>query len=90
MERQNVLSLRPDGAAIARMDLALEWLRDLRAIDPGLALVTSYWALRAARHRSVRALCREKGWVPATFYKLRARALARLADDLNRRGDTVF
>ncbi len=89
-ERQNVLSLRPDGAAIARMDLALEWLRDLRAIDPGLALVTSFWALRAARHRSVRALCREKGWVPATFYKLRARALARLADELNRRGDAVF
>ena len=90
VERQNVLSLRPDSAAIARMDLALEWLRDLRAIDPGLALVTSYWALRAARHRSVRALCREKGWVPATFYKLRAKALARLADDLNRRGDVVF
>ena len=89
-ERQNLLSTRPDGAAIARMDMALEWLRDLRAIDSGLALVTSFWALRAARHRSVRALCREKGWVPATFYKLRGRALARLADELNRRGVAVF
>jgi hypothetical protein len=89
-DRQNLLALRPDGAAIARMDRALEWLRDLRAIDPGLALVTSFWALRAARRRSVRALCREKGWVPATFYKLRGRALATLADELNRRGVAVF
>ncbi len=89
-ERQNMLSLRPDGAAIARMDVALEWLRDLRRIDSGLALVTSFWALRAARRRSVRALCREKGWVPATFYKLRGRALAHLAEELNRRGVAVF
>ena len=89
-DRQHLLALRPDGVAITRMDTALEWLRDLRAIDSGLALVTSFWALRAARRRSVRALCREKGWVPATFYKLRGRALARLADELNRRGVAVF
>ena len=87
---RNMLSLRPDGAAIARMDQALEWLRDLRTVDPGLALVTSLWALRVARRRSVRALCREKGWLPATFYKLRARALAHLAENLAARGVAVF
>ena len=87
---RNTLMLRPDGAAIARMDAALEWLRDLRGIDPGLALVTSLWALRAARRRSLRALCREKGWAPGTFYKLRARALDTLAARLRARGVAVF
>lgn len=88
--RRNEQAFRPSGAAIARMDTALDWLRDLRAIDPGLALVTSLWALRAARRRSLRALCREKGWAPATFYKLRARALGQLASSLNARGVAVF
>ena len=87
---RNALAARPDGAAIARMDAALEWLRDLRGIDPGLALVTSLWALRAARRRSLRSLCREKGWAPGTFYKLRARALDVLAASLRARGVAVF
>ncbi len=89
-ELRNALSLRPSGHEIDRMDRALEWLRDLRALDPGLALVTSLWALRIARRRSLRALCREKGWAPATFYKLRARALDHLAATLNRSGVAVF
>lgn len=88
--QRNALAFRPSGAEIARMDKALDWLRDLRAVDPGLALVTSLWALRAARRRSVRALCREKNWLPATFYKLRGRALDQLAATLNRRGVAVF
>ena len=87
---RNALALRPLGLEIAHMDLALEWLRDLRAHDEGLALVTSLWALRAARRRSVRALCREKNWLPATFYKLRARALEHLAASLNARAVAVF
>ena len=84
------LALRPSGREIDRMETALDWLRDLRAIDPGLALVTSLWALRAARRRSLRALCREKGWAPATFYKLRARALEHLATTLQAAGVPVF
>ncbi len=87
---RNALASRPDGAAIARMDMALEWLRHLRAIDPGLALVTSLWALRAARRRSLRSLCREKGWAPGTFYKLRTRALETLAATLRAKGTAVF
>lgn len=87
---RNESLLRPDGVAIARMDKALEWLRDLRAVDPGLSRVTSLWALRTARGRSVRALCREKGWVPATFYKLRGRALDQMAATLNAGGVAVF
>ena len=89
-ELRNALCLRPSGSEIDCMDRALEWLRDLRAVDPGLALVTSLWALRTARRRSLRALCREKGWAPATFYKLRARALDRLAATLNSDGVPVF
>ncbi len=89
-ERRTAQLLRPGAAEIARMDAALEWLRELRGHDPGLALVTSLWALRAARRRSVRSLCRERGWAPGTFYKLRGRALDHLAAALNRRGVAVF
>ena len=88
--RSNELALRPSGADIDRMDRALDWLRDLREADAGLVLVTSLWALRTARGRSVRALCREKGWAPATLYKLRARALGHIATSLNGRGIPVF
>ena len=87
---RNALAMRPSGQEIDRMDRALDWLRDLRALDPGLALVTSLWALRTARRRSLRALCREKGWAPGTFYKLRARALDHLAATLNASGVPVF
>ena len=87
---RNALAPRPLGVEIDRMDASLEWLRDLRAHDAGLALVTSLWALRAARRRSVRALCREKNWLPSTFYKLRGRALDHLAASLNARGVAVF
>ncbi len=88
--RCNEIALRPSGADIDRMDRALDWLRGLREVDAGLALVTSLWALRTARGRSVRALCREKGWAPATLYKLRGRALEHLAAALNGRGTPVF
>ena len=87
---RNALALRPSGREIDRMGRALDWLRDLRAVDPGLALVTHLWALRAARRRSLRALCREKGWAPGTFYKLRARALDHLATTLNVSAVPVF
>ncbi len=88
-DRRSQLALRPSGRDIDRMDAALDWLRELRAADPGLALVTSLWALRAARRRSLRALCRDRGWAPATFYKLRARALVHLAAALNGRAVPV-
>jgi len=90
MDLRNRALLRPTGSEISRMEAALEWLRELRAADSGLALVTSLWAIRAARHRSVRALCREKGWAPATFYKLRTKALDRVAEGLNAKGAAVF
>lgn len=82
--------LRPTSTDIARMDLALEWLRELRTVDSGMALVASHWALRAARGRSVKALCLEKKWAPHTFYRKRAKALTQLADWLNARGAPVF
>ena len=87
---RNQAALRPSGVAIAQMDIALDWLRDLRAVDSGMALITTFWAIRAARRRSVRALCREKGWAPHTFYRLRAKALDHLAARLNARGVPVF
>lgn len=89
-ERRNALALRPDGAAIARMDVALDWLRELRAADPGLAETLGFWAVRAARRRSVRSLCRERGWTPASFYRRRGEALAQLAATLNTRAVPVF
>jgi hypothetical protein len=89
-ERQNERLLRPTGAEIKEMDLVLEWLRELRDADPGMALVTSLWALRAARHRSMKALCKERHWAPHTFYRKRAKALEHLAALLNARGISVF
>ncbi|WP_395664573.1 hypothetical protein [Methylocella sp.] len=89
-ERARRALLRPTGAEISRMDTALEWLRDLRAADAGLALVTTLWALRAARGHSVTALMREKSWAPHTFYRKRAKALEFIARALNARGAAVF
>lgn len=88
--RRNALALRPSGADIARMDLVLDWLRTLRDHDPELALLASFWALRAARRRSIRAICRERGWKTSTFYYQRGRALDHLAATLNARGAAVF
>lgn len=89
-ERQNERLLRPTGAEIKEMDVVLEWLRDLRDADSGMALVTSLWALRVARHRSVKALCKERHWAPHTFYRKRAKALEFLAASLNARHVSVF
>ena len=86
----NRTTRRPTSLEIAQMDAAFDWLRDLRALDGGMALVTTLWALRAARGRSVKALCAEKQWAPHTFYRKRARALTHLAAVLNARCVTVF
>jgi hypothetical protein len=87
---RNRVLMRPTGLEIARMEEAFDWLRELQAQDSGMALVTSLWALRSARGRSVKALCAEKHWAPHTFYRKRAKALAHLAAWLNRHGKPVF
>lgn len=92
-ERQrerNRAMIRPTGLEIAQMEAALDWLRELRAEDSGMALVTSLWAMRTARGRSVKALCAEKKWAPHTFYRKRAKALSHLAVWLNARAVPVF
>ena len=86
----NRTNLRPTSLEIAQMDAAFDWLRELRAMDSGMALVTSLWALRVARRRSVKALCSEKKWAPHTFYRKRAKALTYLAEWLNARNVLVF
>ena len=87
--RLTELIRRPSGAEIDRMDRALDWLRDLREEAPDLALVATLWAWRLARRRSIRALCRERGWTPQTFHNRRARALAAIVAVLARRGEAV-
>jgi hypothetical protein len=86
----NRTNLRPTGADIAQMEVAFDWLRELRAEDSGMALVTSLWAVRSARGRSVKALCSEKKWAPHTFYRKRAKALNHLAVWLNANCVAVF
>lgn len=81
--------IRPSAAEIARMEEALDWLRGLRQQDPGMALVTAFWALRSARGRSIKALCAEKQWPPHTFFRKRAKALECLAQMLNSGGIPV-
>jgi hypothetical protein len=82
--------IRPTAAEITHMEMAFEWLSELRVEDSGMALVTSLWALRAARGKSIKKLCAEKHWPPHTFFRKRAKALARLAAVLNARGAPVF
>ncbi|WGJ15593.1 hypothetical protein QEV83_04810 [Methylocapsa sp. D3K7] len=89
-EVANRTVIRPTALEIQRMDTALEWLRELRDLDTGMALVTTLWALRSARGRSIKKLCIEKQWAPHTFFRKRAKALASLADMLNARGRPVF
>lgn len=82
--------IRPTAVEIQRMDAAFEWLRELRDVDTGMALVTTLWALRSARGRSIKKLCTEKQWAPHTFFRKRAKALASMAQMLNARGKPVF
>jgi hypothetical protein len=89
-EQRHALAFRPTGAEIAQMDKVLDWLRCLRQETAELALVLSLWAVRAARRRSVRAICREMGWTSSTFYYQRACALERISAELNRRATPVF
>lgn len=88
--RRNDLAFRPSGTEIARMDRALEWLRALRELDPDQALLVTLWAFRTARGRTIRVLCRERGWTPPTFYKRRERALTAIASRLEAAGTPVF
>jgi hypothetical protein len=82
--------IRPTAAEISHMEMAFEWLSELRVADSGMALVTTLWALRAARGKSIKKLCAEKRWPPHTFFRKRAKALASLAAVLNARGVPVF
>jgi hypothetical protein len=87
---RNRVTMRPTAVEIRQMDAAFDWLRELRDEDPGMALVTSLWALRSARGRSVKKLLAEKRWAPHTFYRKRAKALEFLATRLDARGVPVF
>lgn len=87
---RNKTLMRPTSLEIAQMEAAFDWLRELRTVDSGMALVTSLWAVRSARGRSVKQLCVEKHWAPHTFYRKRAKALAYLSEWLDGRGVTVF
>ena len=87
--RLGELALRPRGRDIDRMDRALEWLRLLRADNPELALIVTLWAHRLARGRSLRALCRERGWTPQTFHARKTRALRAIGAALETRGEPV-
>jgi hypothetical protein len=49
--------IRPSAAEITHMEMAFEWLSELRVEDSGMALVTTLWALRTARGRSIKKLC---------------------------------
>jgi hypothetical protein len=76
--------IRPSAAEITHMEMAFEWLSELRVEDSGMALVTTLWALRTARGRSIKKLCAEKKWAPHTFFRKRAKALASLAGGAQR------
>jgi hypothetical protein len=69
--------IRPTAVEIQQMEAAFEWLRELRDLDSGMALVTTLWSLRSVRGRSIKKLCEEKQWAPHTFFRKRTKALKR-------------
>jgi hypothetical protein len=75
--------IRASAGEITQMEAVFGWLRELRVVDSGLAVVATFWAMRAAQGRSMKALCAEKHWAPRTFFRKRAQAFSMLASRLN-------
>jgi hypothetical protein len=72
-----------DGRELRNFDIVWASTRYLgRASPERIAVLT--WARCIALRRSVRELCTERGWSRGTFMRRRARALAAIADGLNR------
>ena len=89
-QEANRTKICPSALEITQMEMAFDWLRELRLEDTGMALIVTFWALRTARGRSIRRLCVEKHWSPRTFWRKRAKALDSLAARLNARHARVF
>lgn len=89
-QEANRTKLCPSALEISQMEIAFDWLRELRIEDSGMAIIVTNWALRTARGRSIRRLCVEKHWSPRTFWRKRAKALDSLAVSLNARRARVF
>ncbi|ACB96733.1 hypothetical protein [Beijerinckia indica] len=75
---------------IKQMEIALGWMTLLRDHDPGLAVVTVHWAFAVVSGKTVRDLCKRKGWAFGTFYRKRNAALGFVADHLNAVAVPVF
>ncbi len=88
--RQNFVLLRPTAAELSNMDKTLEWVRDLRNIDAGMAVVVMAWALRKAKQRSIKELCKEHGWGYSTFHRKLTKGLDTIAKKLNQTNVRVF
>ena len=89
-QEANRTKILPSALEISQMEMAFDWLRELRLEDTGMALIVTNWALRTARGRSIRRLCVEKHWSPRTFWRKRAKALESVALTLNARRARVF
>jgi hypothetical protein len=86
----NRTKILPSSLQISQMEIAFDWLRELRLEDTGMALIVTFWALRTSQGRSIRRLCIEKHWAPRTFWRKRSKALDSLALRLNARYSRVF
>jgi hypothetical protein len=72
-----------DGRELRELDLVRASARYLGRASPERVAVLT-WARCAALRLSVRELCSERGWSRGTFMRRRARALAAIANGLNR------
>ena len=89
-EAANQTVVKPTAEEILHMEMAFDWLKELREQEPGIALVVTMWALRTAQGRSMKQLCYEKRWSRRTFWRKKARGLEMLAEMLNLRVVPVF
>jgi hypothetical protein len=90
-ERNDAMSRQPPTSReIAEMETAFAWLEWLSKIDNRLSRILDLWALTKAQDRSIRALCKAKGWSRTTVQRKMEKGAVVVAERLNGQRAAVF
>jgi hypothetical protein len=82
-DEKNRTRVRPSGIEIKRMEIIFDWLSQLRKTDEGMGVIVRAWAIYRSQHRSIRGLCKARGWGFTAFYKRLDRGLSAMASHAN-------
>ena len=89
-QQNNNVRIRPSAVELQQMDAAFDWLRQLREFDEGFAVQLVAWTVRSAKGKSVRDLCKERGWSFQNFYRRIGKGKSWISDRLNSTSSPVF